>query len=188
MSGALAQFPARKHPGTFWQTLRIIGSCHAGCADNMAIKCSVIPARLLLFFGVFFVLFPLYFVQHIHQTPGQPNHQLGDAQFLNSVKKKKSRGLLHLPDSGAPKFPYSASLCKFQWQKKYKKFWFSFFHDFFDMFCCDFSLKKFENHQFSTIFIDFHAFSVRNHNKTCEKNHEKMKTENFYIFLQLDFA
>ena len=69
MSGALAQFPARKHPGTFWQTLRIIGSCHAGCADNMAIKCSVIPARLLLFFGVFFILFPLYFV-HLCLTMG----------------------------------------------------------------------------------------------------------------------
>ena len=66
--------------------------------------------------------------------------------------------------------------------KKNKKFWFSFFHDFFDMFCCDFSLKKFENHQFSLIFIDFREFSVKNHNKTCEKSHEKMKTENFYIF------
>jgi len=103
----------------------------------------------------------------------------------DSDKKKKSRGFIYLRDSGVSRFLYSASLCKFQWQKKYNKFWFSFFHDFFDMFCCDFSLKKFENHQFSLIFIDFREFSVKNHNKTCEKSHEKMKTENFYIFFAI---
>ena len=104
---------------------------------------------------------------------------------LTASKKKKSRGFIYLLDSGGSRFLYSASLCKFQLQKKYKKFWFSFFHDFFDMFCCDFSLKKFENHQFSLIFIDFREFSVKNHNKTCEKSHEKMKTEKFCIFFAI---
>ena len=65
--------------------------------------------------------------------------------------------------------------------KKYKKNWFSFFHDFFDMFWCDFSLKKFENHQFS----DFREFSVKNHNKTCEKSNEKMTPEIFCIFFAI---
>ena len=47
----------------------------------------------------------------------------------DDVTKKKSRGLLYLRDWVASKFWYGASWRKMTWWKKYKNFWFSFFHE-----------------------------------------------------------